>query len=71
MGSCINPFIYATTIPGFKKIVKNSLIRYGCIKDEVSQFPQMEMTGNWTSKTKDKTKEELIKSADLINPDQK
>ena len=49
----MNPFIYATTIPGFKAMIRNGLIRYGCTKGEVSHLPQMETTDNWTSKGKD------------------
>ena len=68
LGSCINPFIYATTIPGFKQIVKNSLINYGFSKGEVSILT-METTNNLNTKTKDNTKQGHSKSQELINPD--
>ena len=48
MGSSINPFIYATTIPGFKAFLQNRLIRFGCMKGEVSQMTQMESTQKWS-----------------------
>ena len=60
MGSCINPFIYATTIPGFKKIVKNNLIRCGCIRGELSQLTQLNTNDIYPTKPKDNNKQELI-----------
>ena len=67
IGSCINPFIYATTVPGFKKMVNNFSIRYGCKKGEVSQLTQMGTTDNWSSNTKVKSNPALIKGKKLLD----
>ena len=48
MGSSINPFIYATTIPGFKAMLQNHLIRFRCMKGEVSQMTQTETSEKWS-----------------------
>ena len=48
LASCINPFIYATTIPGFKAMVQNRMVRYGIMKGEVSPVTQMETSNKWS-----------------------
>ena len=47
IGSCINPFIYATTIPGFKAMLRNRLIHFGCMKGELSQMTETETSDKW------------------------
>ena len=65
VGSCVNPFIYATTIPGFRKMVKNYFVRYGCHQEgEVPTSIYVKTTDDWNIKEKIEIKLALVKDGE-------